>query len=101
MELPSIASATLSLNPTKSQIDRADDLRAAAEGFEEFFMHTFLKSARAGAIEDKLTGGSSVSSAQEMFDSEIAKVASSRTGFGIADAVVRQFSGQLAYRGMK
>ncbi len=79
----------LSLHP---EMDKAKTLRKAAEGFEELFLTQFLKAARQGHLGDDIMGSSAVDSTRDMFDAEIAKSSSGRTGFGIADAVERQFS---------
>lgn len=82
------ATAALTLHP---QTDKAKTLRTAAEGFEELFLTQFLKAARQGTLGDDLMGSSAVDSTRAMFDAEIARASSGRTGFGIADAVERQF----------
>ena len=87
-----IKPAAISLNPT-TQPDRTSDLRRASEGFEELFLTQFLKAARAGSLGDDLMGSSAVDKTRDLFDAEIARSSSSRTGFGIADAVERQFAG--------
>lgn len=80
--------ATLSLHP---EMDKAKTLRKAAEGFEELFLTQFLKAARQGNLGEDIMGSSAVDSTRDMFDAEIARASSGRTGFGIADAVERQF----------
>lgn len=82
--------SSLSLTP---QRDQQADLRKAAEGFEELFLGLFLKSARAGSLGEDIMGSSAVDSTRDLFDAEIARASAGRTGFGIADAVERQFSG--------
>ena len=72
--------------------DQQAELRKAAEGFEELFLGLFLKSARAASLGEDLMGSSAVDKTRDMFDAEIARASSGRTGFGIADAVERQFS---------
>jgi flagellar protein FlgJ len=72
---------------------KAEDIRKAAEGFEQLFLATLLKGARAGLPGDDLTGGNGVNSATQMLDSQLAKVAGSGAGFGIATAIARQFAG--------
>lgn len=72
------------------QSDRAA-LRKAAEGFEELFLTQFLKAAHSGHLAEDIMGGNGVDQFQSMFDSEIARSSAGRTGFGIADAVERQF----------
>lgn len=86
-----IKPASIALNPAK-QPDRTPDLRRAAEGFEELFLTQFLKAARAGSLGDDLMGSSAVEKTRDLFDAEIARASSGRTGFGIADAVERQFA---------
>lgn len=69
----------------------AQELREAAEGFEAIFMDTFLKTARAASLGEDLMGSNAVDAARDMFETEITRMASSRAGLGIADAVERQF----------
>lgn len=70
-----------------------EDIRKAAEGFEALFLETLLRGARAGLPGDTLTGGSAVRQMTGMLDTELAGTAAARTGFGIAEAVARQFAG--------
>ena len=77
---------------------KAEDIRKAAEGFEQLFLATLLKGARAGLPGDDLTGGNGVNSATQMLDSQLAKVAGSSAGFGIATAIARQFAGPEAQK---
>lgn len=79
----------LSLHP---ETNKAQVLRKAAEGFEELFLTQFLKAAREGHLGEDIMGSSAVDSTRDMFDAQIAKSSAGRTGFGIADAVERQFS---------
>jgi len=94
--LPALAaSAPDALRPDALQAGAAgaDDIRKAAEGFEALFLATLLKGARAGLPGNDLTGGSAVNSATQMLDAQLAQLAGSRAGFGIAEAVARQFAG--------
>lgn len=75
--------------------DQQTELRKAAEGFEELFLGLFLKSARAGSLGEDLMGSSAVEKTRDLFDAEIARASAGRTGFGIADAVERQFARHL------
>lgn len=75
--------------PEAAQEARA--LRQAAEGFEAIFMNTLMKSARAASLGEDLMGGHGVDTVRDMFDAEVTKGASGRSGLGIADAVERQF----------
>jgi flagellar protein FlgJ len=76
-----------------SQPDIPADLRKAAEGFEALFLSLMLKAGRAGLPGDDLTGGSAVRSTTDLLDAQLARDAAGRSGFGIADAVARQFAG--------
>lgn len=77
----------------------ADQLRQAGEGFEALFLTMLLKSGRAGLPGDDLTGSGAVTSGFEMLDAQLARDGATRAGLGIADAVVRQFSGTAAAPG--
>lgn len=83
--------AAFPLSPPEA--NNAAAIRKAAEGFEELFLATLLKGARAGLPEGGLTGGQAVNSARGMLDAELARVASGHAGLGIAEAVARQFTG--------
>jgi peptidoglycan hydrolase FlgJ len=89
----SISLAPTSLSMGAPAPERAEDIRKAAEGFEQLFLATLLKGARAGLPGDDLTGGNGVNSATQMLDSQLARVAGSSAGFGIAAAIARQFAG--------
>jgi flagellar protein FlgJ len=82
---------------TTPQGDRAA-LRKAAEGFEELLLTQFLKAARSAPLAEDITGGAGVDQFRDMFDSEIARSSAGRTGFGIADAVERQFGSYVKDR---
>jgi flagellar protein FlgJ len=84
---------------TPSPERQAQDLRKAAEGFEAIFLSTFLKAARQTTLGDDLMGGSAVDRTRDMFDAEVTRLASGRSGFGIADAVERQFKPLLDVKG--
>ena len=79
--------------PDPREGNRADDIQKAAEGFEALFLATLLKGARAGLPGDELAGGQAMTSATQMLDTHLAQVAGRRAGFGIAQAVARQFAG--------
>jgi flagellar protein FlgJ len=79
------------------QGDRAA-LRQAAEGFEEMLLTQLLKAARSAPLAEDITGGTGVDQFRSMFDSEVARASAGRTGFGIADAVERQFGSYVKDR---
>lgn len=94
MILPQLSSPpALSTALPQAEPGKAEDIRKAAEGFEALFLATLLKGARAGLPGNDLTGGSAVNSATQMLDTQLAQLAGSRAGFGIAEAVARQFAG--------
>ncbi len=82
---------------TAPQGDRAA-LRKAAEGFEEMLLTQLLKSARSAPLAEDIMGGKGVDQFRDMFDSQIARTSAGRTGFGIADAVERQFGSYVKDR---
>jgi flagellar protein FlgJ len=96
MDLKPIGASPTSLTPARGD---AADLRRAAEGFEELFLTQFLKAARSASLGEDIMGSSAVDKTRDLFDAEIARSASSRTGLGIADAVERQFARFVAPQG--
>lgn len=96
----SFAASPLPLKPSLSvngsEPSKAEDIQKAAEGFESLFLATLLKGARAGLPGEELTAGNGVTSATQMLDAQLAKVAGSSAGFGIAAAIARQFAGPEA-----
>ena len=81
----------MSFAPGAATQSSTQDLREAAEAFEAIFMNTFMKTARSASLGEDLMGSNAVNAARDMFEMEITKIASSRAGLGIADAVERQF----------
>ncbi|MGZ3217051.1 rod-binding protein [Paracoccus sp. T5] len=86
------ATALAVVPPAQTSRPGAAEIAKAASGFEALFLDTLLKGARAGLPGDDLTGGSAVSSAQQMLDTQLSQSAASAAGFGIAEAIARQFS---------
>ena len=66
-------------------------LHKAAQGFEEMLLTQLLKAARSAPLAEDIMGGQGVDRFRDMFDSEVARASAGRTGFGIAEAVERQF----------
>lgn len=93
-----IGNEPFSLVGAQSAKDAAGDLRKAAEGFEAIFLETFMKEARKTSLGEDLLGGSAVDATRDMFDTEVTRIASLRSGLGIADAVERQFRGMIPDR---
>ena len=69
------------------------DLRAAAEQFEALFIQQLLKQARSAQLADDILGSEAGDTYTEMLDQERAKQLSTQIDLGIADALVKQFSG--------
>lgn len=90
-------STPMGLTPAAS--DRSAELRKAAEGFESIFLSTLMKSARAASLGEDLMGGQGVDSARDMLDTELSRIASSRSGLGVAQAIERQFTPYLPSKG--
>ncbi|MCE6961896.1 rod-binding protein [Cereibacter sphaeroides] len=82
----------LSLAGSRPEPQGREDLRQAAQGFESLFVTELLKAGRAGLPGDDLLGSAGVDTARDMLDMELARSSAARTGFGIADAIERQFA---------
>lgn len=92
LNLPSLTTPSLALTPAQPASDRAA-IQAAAEGFEEMFLATLLKGARAGLPEGGLTDSQAVRTTTQMLDAQLARLSAGRVGLGLAEAVARQFAG--------
>ena len=86
-----IDSTPMPLVPGAPAHSTTRELREAAEAFEAIFINAFMKTARSASLGEDLMGSNAVSAARDMYETEITKLASSRAGLGIADAIERQF----------
>lgn len=71
----------------------------AAKGFEELFLGLLLKSGRAASLGEDIAGSNAVTATRDMLDAQLAREGAQRAGFGIAEAVARQFSPNLHGKG--
>lgn len=76
--------------------DPEGSLRAVAQQFEAIFMQMVLKSMRDASMGDSLFDSDQGDMYREMYDSQIAMNLAQKGGLGIADAMVRQLSGNNA-----
>lgn len=90
MDLPPISGLPMSLTKSNSQ-PAANDLRAAADGFESIFLAELLKGGRASLPGDDLTSSQAVRMAQDMLDTHLSQHAAGHSNLGVADAILRQF----------
>jgi flagellar protein FlgJ len=76
----------------------ASDLRQAAQDFEAIFVRQLLASARAADFggEEALLGGPGLEQFEAMRDEHFADVTSQQGVFGLAAAIERQLSAQVA-----
>jgi len=81
----------------QAESDREGALKAVARQFESLFLHEMLKSMRqANAVfgEDSYLNSSETEFYQDMFDEQITQTMTQSRSIGIADALVRQLSGE-------
>ncbi|SVD36755.1 uncharacterized protein METZ01_LOCUS389609 [marine metagenome] len=81
--------ATKKLNPNITS------LNDAAEQFEALFLAQMLKSARAAKLSEDVLGNSATETYYAMMDNELAQKLSKAGNFGIAEALIRQFGGNV------
>ena len=81
--------ATKKLNPNKTSLNEA------AEQFEALFLAQMLKSARAAKLSEDVLGNSATETYYAMMDNELAQKLSKAGNFGIAEALIRQFGGNV------
>jgi len=87
------AKATKKLNPNKTSLNEA------AEKFEALFLAQMLKSARAAKLSEDVLGNSATETYYAMMDNELAQKLSRAGNFGIAEALIRQFGGNVEDEG--
>jgi peptidoglycan hydrolase FlgJ len=78
----------------KSQ-SQHDQLVTASREFEALYVTQFLKQARQSTLSDPLISEESSETFRSMMDSELARSATSGLNLGIADAMVKQLSGNM------
>ena len=94
MELPSLSSEHIIRSEALTKKpDRTANLREVAEQFEAIFINQILKQARETKLADDLFGSSATSTYEELLDTQTSEDIASHVKLGIADALVRQFSG--------
>ena len=94
MELPSLSSEHIIRGEALTKKpDRNADLREVAEQFEAIFINQILKQARETKLADDLFGSSATTTYEELLDTQTSEDIASHVKLGIADALVRQFSG--------
>lgn len=80
---------------SKTEYAGTQELRDAAVEFESLLIDMMMKSMRSSVPESGLFGDESHTRMyQEMQDTELSKVMARQGGLGLADTIVRQFSGR-------
>ena len=84
----------ISSKPKKLKVDETS-LNEAAERFEALFLAQMLKSARAAKLSEDILGNDASETYYTMMDNQLAEKLSQAGNFGIAEALIRQFGGNL------
>jgi len=85
----------ISTNKTKKLSSESTSLNEAAERFEALFLSQMLKSARAAKLSEDIMGNNATDTYYAMMDNELAEKLSQAGNFGIAEALIRQFGGNV------
>ena len=85
----------ISTNKSKKLSSDSTSLNEAAERFEALFLSQMLKSARAAKLSEDIMGNNATDTYYAMMDNELAEKLSQAGNFGIAEALIRQFGGNL------
>lgn len=92
MEIMNKADPLLVARLTKEP-DMKGDLRVVAEQFEAIFINQFLAQSRKTKLAEDLFGNKGTETYNSLLDQERAQQLASSVDLGIADALVRQLSG--------
>ena len=84
----------ISSNPKNLNVDKTS-LNEAADRFEALFLAQMLKSARAAKLSEDIMGNNASDTYYAMMDNELAEKLSKAGNFGIAEALIRQFGGNV------
>ena len=85
----------ISSNKTKKLNADTTNLNEAAERFEALFLSQMLKSARAAKLSEDIMGNNATDTYYAMMGNELAEKLSKAGNFGIAEALIRQFGGNV------
>ena len=81
-------------NKKNLNVDKTS-LNEAADRFEALFLAQMLKSARAAKLSEDIMGNNASDTYYAMMDNELAEKLSQAGNFGIAEALIRQFGGNV------
>ena len=71
-----------------------EDLKAVAQEFESLFINELLKRANSAKLAKTIFGSDSEDTYKSLLNQERAKILAEKQNFGIAEALVKQFSGR-------
>ena len=94
MEIMNKIDPLLATQLTKTP-DFKGDLREVAEQFEAIFINQFLAQSRKTKLAEDLFGNKGTETYNSLLDQERAQQLASSVDLGIADALVRQLSGNI------
>ena len=85
----------LGINSSISNKNSQTDLKEVANQFEALFLSQMLKSARAAKLSDELFSNNATDTYYSMLDNKLAEELSKKGDFGIAEALINQFSNHV------
>ncbi len=88
-------SLLLGINSSISNKNSQTDLKEVANQFEALFLSQMLKSARAAKLSDELFSNNATDTYYSMLDNKLAEELSKKGDFGIAEALINQFSNHV------
>lgn len=78
---------------TPGQAQQADKLKGAAHAFEAVFLRQMISSMRSAGLGEDLLGNDAGNQFRDMSDAKLADSMADRGTLGIADMLLKQFSG--------
>ena len=86
--------ATAAIDPIKAQ--QLEKLKGAAQAFEAVFLRQMIGSMRKASLGDDILGSDASNQFRDMSDARVADSMAERGALGVADMLIKQFSGQAA-----
>ena len=85
----------LNSSVSKSIDPKNSELKDVANQFEALFLSQMLKSARAAKLADDIFSNNATETYYAMLDNKLAEALSENGDFGIAEALIKQFSNNV------
>lgn len=86
--------AATAVDPARAE--KLEKLKGAAQAFEAVFLRQMIGSMRKASLGDDILGSDAGNQFRDMSDARVADSMAERGALGVAEMLIKQFSGQVA-----